>query len=242
MRQTRMLIEQKAKNRMDSLYSQPHDDEWDSPYDELEYFLLKKLTQPIYEEYKDDFIVNPIILNCTKKDMILFLNEISLNIINNQDIKINENNEKENQFKTIIKSVIDNYKSVFQNFGSFGINDVICEGLIYFLERYESIDYDHEEYSSAFFYNDINPKQKFHDMEEKLYIGYIKNKKNISTKTFFYFKNNNFITSEVNHTIVHNAIAWKEIEEKDLNDYIIYRQNDNIEFSRIKEDFDKIIF
>ena len=130
---SKSLNEKNAKRRMEFLLEyQPHSDEWDCPYDEMEYFLLKSLTQPVFNSENEEFYENPL-LALDSFNIKRFLEEIAKDVVEKKLTDIsNIENDLERMFKAkILDQIEDDYWDSF-DFGRFEKRDVLLQAFVYF--------------------------------------------------------------------------------------------------------------
>lgn len=233
-----MSIEKKALNRMNYLLeSQPHDHEWDCPYDELEYFILKAITQPVYEEKSDSFEENPLLkLSFYKKQKEIkrLANDLKKGIeIESLLLEYSQTSQLNHKVLSVLSGYLGYYNH-YQYFGRLAASDVLLQSIITFLNTVEMRDYNPEKYNLSSLWVEII------DMENKLIgddtlpgsdTGWVKCKvKNKHDSDFFlsflFWDGCKFKTSqtkELNEDIV-SVVAWKEITNDDLTEYLDFKR------------------
>ncbi len=240
-----------AKERMDFLFEQPHDDEWDSPYDEFEYFILKKITQNVYNLETDTFIENPIVVNISNYNIIKYLEEISFNLLNEKITSLDIDDENELVFKSILIDFIDTYTWSIspESFNYIAMHDVLKQAVVPFINNYETDGYDATDSPyDSFFIIVEKDKDKLSEMtipSEEDGKGWVRsiilNKKmNEKHYSYSYWDGKEFCTSEKEKLSAElfEVVAWAEISKDiDEDSYILYRKNHFEVKSQLKYSF-----
>lgn len=226
-----------AKERMNVLFEQPHDNEWDSPYDEFEYFILKKITQNVYSENTDSFIENPIVTNISNYNIIKYLEDIDFNLLNEKITLLDIDDEYELFFKSILIDFIDTYSWSISpdSFNYIAMHDVLKQAIIPFFKNYEKENYDPTDtpYDSFFIIIEKENNNQYSESSVPLVdegVGWVRSlifNKILRKKyySFSYWDGSNFLISE-NEKIADDlfeVIAWAEIcKDKDEEHYLLY--------------------
>lgn len=225
-----------AKKRMSFLLEQPHDDEWDSPYDEFEYFILKKITQNVYNEDFDSFIENPIVTNISNYNIIKYLEDIDFNLLNEKTTSLDIEDEYELFFKSILIDFIDTYSwDIAPNsFNYIAMHDVLKQAIIPFFRNYEKENYNPTDTPyDSFFIIIEKENDQYSDSTVPLVddgVGWVRTiilNKNLREKyySFSYWNGSNFLISEKENIAddLFEVVAWAEIcKEKDEEHYLLY--------------------
>lgn len=241
------IIKINAKRRMNFLIeNQPHDDEWDCPYDELEYFILKAITQPVYVLEQDKFIENNLIKLSTYRKT-KEIKEIAADL--KQGFLIGDlinKYESQSRFKLEILLVLKDYIGYYNGamfFGKLSVSDVLLQSLLFFIKEAEKEDYDPTFYNLASVWVELfdldNNFLGDEELPEKgqgsVNIGWVKAKvKNKRDKelllTFLYWNGEHFMSTEkkeVNYDII-DVIGWKEIDNNDEEDFLTFKRRNFI--------------
>lgn len=234
------MIEENALKRMRFLLeSQPHDDEWDCPYDEVEYFILKAITQPVYKKEIDSFVKNPFLeLSFYRKQKeIKTLASDLKNGLNVEELLLKYSKSSLVNYKVL--SIISGYLGYYnecQYFGRLSASDVLLQSILSFLNESEKKEYVENNYVLSSLWVEL------FDMENNL-IGYdtlpesnsntgwvkckVKNKHDKDyLLTFLFWDGSKFKISQskaLNEDII-NVVAWKEITNDDLNEYLDFKR------------------
>lgn len=258
------IIKENALKRMKWLSdNQPHDHEWDCPYEETEYFILKAITQPVFSMDSNDFEENPLlsisVYNIQKEIRNLVIDlKLGYTIEN-----LLEKYEEESLLKYEILSVFENYLGLYngyQYFGRLAASDVLLQSIICFFERGTKEDYDPSFYPMSSVWIEVMDEERNQIGEENLPMldvelaGWLKCKvknreDNNYLLTFLYWDGSKFKASEkedLNFDIV-DVMAWKEIIPQDFDEYLHYRKRvllsaelENFDDSLAKKDFENL--
>tara|TARA_Y100000588_G_scaffold112523_1_gene123384 strand:+ start:32702 stop:33526 length:825 start_codon:yes stop_codon:yes gene_type:complete len=226
---SKSLIEKNAKRRMEFLLEyQSHSDEWDCPYDEMEYFLLKRLTQPVFNSEIEEFYENPL-LALDSFNIKRFLEEITKDVVEKKSTNISDiENDLERMFKAeVLYQIEDDYWDSF-DLGRFEKRDVLLQALVYFFRYSIKKDYDPKIYPYTAIFREVE-KDSNDSLPNKNAQGWIRSyvlnqREEEIHQSFSYWDGKKFKNSETK-PISENfeIVAWREIVDRDKEDFIIFK-------------------
>lgn len=226
---SKSLIEKNAKRRMEFLSEyQPHSGEWDCPYDEMEYFLLENLTQPVFNLDNKDFHENPL-LALDSFNIKRFLEEIAKDVVEKKLTDVsNIENDLERMFKAeILDQIEDDYWNNF-DLGRFEKRDILLQALVYFFRYSIKEDYDPKKYPYTAIFREVEKDNNDSLPNENIQgwvRSYVLNKREEELhQSFSYWDGKDFKNSETK-PISENfeIVAWREIADRDKEDFIIFK-------------------
>ena len=227
------LIQKNAKIRMEFLLKyQPHSDEWDCPYDEMEYLLLESLTQPVFNLETESFQENPL-LELDLFNIKRYLEDIAKDVVENKITEISSiENDLERKFKSeVIDQIKEDYWDDF-DLGRFEKRDVLLQSLVYFFKFSIKEDYSPKNYPYTAIFREVEENNKDSFPRENIQgwvRSYVLNKRDEELhQSFFYWDGKVFKNSET-HSISANfeIVAWSEIAERDKEDFIVFKSKIN---------------
>jgi hypothetical protein len=234
-----------AKKRMNFLYNnQPHDHEWDCPYEEIEYFILRDVFDTRYEYFGEES--DPNYFNNSKEvdSPYLKLSDLELILVfqelgkkwRNECYELNSFKELQFQlFNEVDESALSYLTESYEyDMSKINISDIFSQAVVYFLKNYKKESYNSHEYPYKALWNNIENKDK--NVEDSMVDfpehgnpadsvkGWVKvflKTDTTNSLSFAYWNGVNFNLTEI--------IAWKEITSDDMDDYIEFLRTQKLE-------------
>lgn len=218
-------IDKRARYLIDN---QPHDHEWEDPYEEVEYFAWRTIFDTIYDEKKDDFFPNPLrlISDESLKETLL---KLKGTLLNENVSEIELDTLGQNVFDVLLEDSKMYLEEDYEHeMTEVGLSEVFGLGMVHLVENYNRIDYVETEYFYNHWWCKVDSQDGLPSNKDSGYVVVKTLKDGVYEDDFVYWDGNSFHSE--------NVYVWREIIESDLDLYlsVLERKSEDGHFNRAK--------